>query len=279
MKFTQKLLSAVGKTESNLCVGLDPYLFRIPDGVKTKYSQPEDQVIQFLKEVIEATTQHCAAYKPNLAFFEALGANGLSVFQEVIHFIPDDKIIIADAKRGDISSTADHYACAFFEQFDVDAITLNPLMGFDTLDSFLDYECKGLFVLTLTSNPGASDFLMQPFAGEDTMAAFIAKKLSTLNESNATHIGMVTGATNTNDLESVIKYHPNAALLIPGIGAQGGSLDEFKTILKNHKGIPLFSSSRSILYAEDSQDDWQKAVEEQAKKSKEQINSILKADV
>src|SRR5699024_6994853 len=194
-KFTQKLSKAVNEADSYLCVGLDPYLERIPQNIKNVYSCAEEQVIHFLKRVIEITAPHCAAFKPNLGFFEALGADGFRVFQQVISFIPENKIIIADAKRGDISSTADHYASAFFEKFDIDALTLNPLMGFEALHPFLEYENKGVFVLTLTSNPGASDFLKQPFAGHYSMAEYIAAKLKTINDKSAAHAGMVVGAT------------------------------------------------------------------------------------
>lgn len=275
MQFVDKLNQAVKAANSNLCVGLDPYLERIPEDIKQQHSSSHKQVYYFLKTVIEVTAPHCAAYKPNLGFFEALGAGGLEVFEWVVGHIPDDKIIIADAKRGDISSTANHYAKAYFEKFDVDAITINPLMGFDTLTPFDDYEEKGVFVLTLTSNPGANDFLMQPFGDEDTMAAYIASKLHQLNDKNATHLGMVTGATNTKDLKLVLQKHPQAALLIPGIGAQGGSLDDFSSLLNEHEGIPVFNSSRGILYAGEGQDDWQSAVEAQAERSKNEINSIL----
>ncbi len=278
MKFTQKLLNAVDEVDSHLCIGLDPYLERLPKVIKSKYSQPNEQIFHFLKQVIEITAPHCAAYKPNLAFFEALGPGGLEVFQEVINIIPEDKVIIADAKRGDISTTAEHYARAFFEQFDVDAVTLNPLMGFETLKPFLEYDEKGIFVLTLTSNPGASDFFLKPFGENNSMAEYIAKNLKIINEEYAGHAGMVTGATKAKEVEAVIRHHPEAALLIPGMGAQGGSIGEFKTVLKNHKGIPLFNSSRSILYAGEGKDDWEKAVEQKARESMEQLNLMLKTN-
>lgn len=279
MKFTQKLLNAVNEVDSPLCVGLDPNLERLPETINTANSTPEEQVLHFLKQIIEITTPHCAAYKPNLAFFEALGAGGLEIFQAVINIIPDDKIIIADAKRGDISTTAEHYARAFFEQFDVDAITLNPLMGFETLKPFLRNEEKAVFVLTLTSNPGASDFLMKPFGGSNTMAEYIAKSLKTINEEFASHAGMVVGATKAKEVGTVIRHHPKAALLIPGMGAQGGAISEVKILLKNHEGVPLFNSSRSILYAGEGKNDWKKKVEKKAKESKQELNSILKANV
>lgn len=268
MTFIKKLEEAVRQFQSCLCVGLDPNLARIPQILKDEYANPEEQVYHFLKQVIDVTADHCAAYKPNLGFFEALGSNGLQVFQKVIETIPNRKIIIADAKRGDISSTAEHYARAYFERFDVDAITINPLMGFETLDPFLKYSSKGVYTLALTSNPGAEDFLTKPFEKHHSMAAYIANKLSDYNEKHATHIGMVVGATQAEKLNSVIKHHPKGALLIPGIGAQGGSIDELVSALENHQGTPLVNSSRSILYAGQHAEDWQQAVANKAQEFK-----------
>lgn len=278
MTFTQKLTEAVRETDSYLCTGLDPNLERVPKIIKKQYSQPDEQVFHFLKRVIEITSPHCAAFKPNMAFFEALGGVGLEVFEEVIKCIPDQKIIIADAKRGDISTTAEHYARAYFEEFNVDALTLNPLMGFETLEPFLEYPEKGIFVLTLASNPGAADFLMKPFAEQASMAAYIAQKCVSINNPNAAHVGMVVGATKPYKIKSVIRHHPGAALLIPGMGAQGGSISEFKKVLEAHQGISLFNSSRSILYAGEQANDWGKAVEKQTTELKSQLNSIFKAD-
>jgi orotidine-5'-phosphate decarboxylase len=274
MTFNQKLKEAVRKSQSCLCVGLDPNLERIPDSIKGQYSNPEDQVYHFLKEVIDSTADHCAAYKPNVGFFEALGSSGLNVFQKVIDYIPEEKIIIADAKRGDISSTAEHYARAYFEQFNVDAITINPLMGFETLDPFLNYPKKCAYVLTLTSNPGADDFLTRPFEGHDSMAAYISGKLATYDDKHTTHIGMVVGATKAEKISSVIQLHPKGALLIPGIGAQGGSFEDLVSALKNHEGIPLISSSRSILYAGENAGNWQQAVADKSLEFKNALQPI-----
>lgn len=175
MTFTKFLEQAVKIANSTLCVGLDPNLDLLPEAVKSKDKSPTQQVENFLKTVIDVTADHCAAYKPNLGFFEALGADGWDTFAEILDYIPKNKIVIADAKRGDISSTAEHYAKAFFEQFNVDAITLNPLMGFETLDPFLKDSEKGIYVLTLTSNPGANEILLQKLSGGDTVSAFISK--------------------------------------------------------------------------------------------------------
>ncbi|MFD2531599.1 orotidine-5'-phosphate decarboxylase [Gracilimonas halophila] len=274
MTFLQKLKKSVSRTGSTLCVGLDPNLDLLPLPVKDQFDTPEEQVTYFCKLVIDYTSEYCAAFKPNLAFFEALGSNGLSVLEEIIRHIPDDKIIIADAKRGDISSTAEHYKKAFWDSFNVDAITLNPLMGFDTLEAFSKDETKGIYVLTLTSNPGAADFLKQPFSGFDMMSQFIAKQLSKRSSSSSSHLGMVIGATQAEEAESVLSYHTEGALLIPGIGAQGGSLSELSKALKDHKGIPLINSSRGIIYAGKDEGDWPEYVADAAKSMKQKLNQI-----
>lgn len=272
MTFLEKLQKSVRKSGSTLCVGLDPNLDLLPQSVRDQFETPEEQVAYFCKLVIDYTAEYTAAYKPNLAFFEAIGKNGLVVFEEVISHIPSNKIIIADAKRGDISSTADHYKKAFWDEFNADAITLNPLMGFETLEAFSKDETKGIYVLTLTSNPGAADFLKKPFAGFNMMAQYIADQLS--NKSSRSHLGMVIGATQSEESESVLSYHPNGALLIPGIGAQGGSISELAKSVKNHKGIPLINSSRGIIYAGKDDSNWPEYVAEAAKSMKQNLNYI-----
>lgn len=274
MTFLQKLEETARQSNSTLCVGLDPNLNRIPVHLKEKHTDAGTRIVQFLKQVIDVTAAHCAAYKPNLGFFEALGASGLQVFEKVIDYIPDDKIIIADAKRGDISSTAEHYAEAYFNQFDVDAITLNPLMGFETLDPFLNHPGKAVFVLTLTSNPGAEDFLKKPFGEHNTMAEYISAKLATYDEKHATHIGMVVGATQARQLSAVVRHHHKGALLIPGVGTQGGSIKELISALENHEGIPLVNSSRSILYAGQNSSNWKKAVGNKASEFKTALQPL-----
>lgn len=274
MSYRNKLATAVQNNRSTLCVGLDPDLDRIPESIQQQSPDKAEQVVLFLKTIIDLSREHCAAYKPNLGFFEALGPKGLDVFGQVRTYIPEDKIVVADVKRGDISSTAAHYAKAYFEQFDTDAVTINPLMGFESLGPFLDYPEKGIYTLTLTSNPGAADFLMKPFEGYDTMASYIAENLARLQKKHAVHLGMVVGATKASSMSEVIAHHPEGALLIPGIGAQGGSVDELLASLRNHKGIPLVNSSRSILYAGEGQADWQEAVKKQAQTLKQQLSPI-----
>ena len=274
MTYLEKLETAVKKSQSTLCVGLDPNLNLIPDVTREKIGSTSELVYEFCSSVIDATHDHCAAYKPNLAFFEALGKKGLKVLNEVIDYIPEDKIIIADAKRGDISSTAEHYKKAFFDTFKVDAITLNPLMGFETLDAFSDDETKGIYVLALTSNPGAADFLKKPFDGFDMMAEYIASSLFERSVNTEAHLGMVVGATQSAEARSVIEYHSKASLLIPGVGAQGGSIEDLANTLAGHEGIPLINSSRGIIYAGSDQKDWKEHVSIAAKTLKEDLQII-----
>lgn len=275
MNYIEKLHAAVKSSGSCLCVGLDPNLDLIPTPVLKRYDSETDIVSFFLRKVIDATAEHCAAYKPNLGFFEALGADGWDIFEEILDYIPEGKIIIADAKRGDISSTAEHYAKAFFETIKADAVTLNPLMGFETLTPFLNYSDKGIFVLTLTSNPGSADLLTKPVDKYHTMAAYIADQLRELQDKNTTDIGMVVGATKTNELAPVIRQFPKATLLIPGIGKQGGSVAELHNILQNHKGLPLVNSSRSIIYAGKDSPEWQDAVSIKAKEMKIKLSPLV----
>ncbi|SMO77975.1 orotidine-5'-phosphate decarboxylase [Gracilimonas mengyeensis] len=274
MIYNQKLQQAVAAAKSTLCVGLDPNLDLLPKPVKQQFETPEEKVSHFCKLVIDYTAPYCAAFKPNLAFFEALGANGFQVLQEVIDHIPEDKIVIADAKRGDISSTAEHYKKSFWDEFEVDAVTLNPLMGFETLDAFKKDETKGIYVLALTSNRGAEDFLKKPFAGFPTMAQYIAHQLSEKAKDSKAHLGMVIGATQAEEARPVLNEYEQGSLLIPGVGAQGGSVAELAKALKTHKGIPLINSSRGIIYAGSDEGDWPEHVADAAKKMKHQLNTI-----
>jgi len=274
MTYLEKLEAAVQKYESTLCVGLDPNLNLLPDQIRHNIGSSSELILHFCKKVIDVTHKHCSAYKPNLAFFEAIGKKGLRVLSEVIDYIPDDHIVITDAKRGDISSTAEHYKKAFFKKFDADAITLNPLMGFETLDAFSEDETKGIYVLALTSNPGAGDFLKKPFEGFDMMAEYIADKLFERSITTEAHLGMVIGATQSSEARAVIEHHSKGSLLIPGIGAQGGSIEELANTLAGHEGIPLINSSRGIIYAGSDMENWQEHVEQAAISMKEQLSVI-----
>ncbi|MEX0770438.1 MAG: orotidine-5'-phosphate decarboxylase [Balneolaceae bacterium] len=284
MNYTDKLGKAVKEVESVLCVGLDPSPELIPGELHKLYSEPVDLVEAFCKEAIDATSDYCCAYKPNLAFFEALGGEGLLLFERLLKLIPPEKILIADAKRGDIGSTAGQYKKAYFDHFDTDAITLNPLMGFETLDPFLQDESKAVYSLVLTSNPGAEDLLNREFRDHQTLAEYIADQLKQKSETSKTHIGMVLGATKPSALKSIMELHPTASLLIPGIGSQGGRPEDLRPVLSGHQGIPIITSSRSILYGTprpdrkssgpEAKSDWKSAIAGRAKKMKEEIRQI-----
>lgn len=273
MTYEEKLHGAVTDSGSVLCVGLDPDPDRIPEAIRDQSERVAGQYVRFCSEIIRIAAPYCCAYKPNMAFFEALGSEGIRAFEEILAAIPDNRITIVDAKRGDIGSTSEFYKRAFFDRYKADAITLSPLPGFDTLEPFLDDEQKGLYVLTLTTNPGAADFFLQPFSGFNTMSSYIATRLSDLDMKSKTHIGMVTGATQAIHLQSVIGLHPSASLLIPGIGAQGGDLEQLVAGLKGHAGIPVINVTRSIIYA-GGHSDWKVAVEEAARRYKQKLEII-----
>ncbi|MEX1063450.1 MAG: orotidine-5'-phosphate decarboxylase [Balneolaceae bacterium] len=273
MEYTDKLLGAVQHNKTVLCVGLDPNPDLIPDSIKEDFPEAERYVEQFCAEIIDATQDYCCAYKPNLAFFEALGPGGLNVYERVTRRIPGDKIIISDAKRGDIGSTAEQYKKAYFDRFDADAVTLNPLMGFETLDPFTGDSSRAIYSLVLTSNPGANDLLLRRFEGRGSLAEYIADQLRRKMELSKTHIGMVVGATYPADIKGVLSAYPTASLLIPGIGSQGGSTADLYSILAGHQGIPVVSSSRSIIYA-GSGKNWKKGVAESAGKMNRELEKI-----
>lgn len=243
-------------------MGIDPDLDRILEIPRFRAMEPADAVLDFSLSLIEQTSRFCMGYKPNLAFFEALGSPGWKVLEQVLHAIPQEKIIIADAKRGDIGNTARHYKKAFFDELDVDAVTLNPLMGWDTLAPFLEDESKAVYALTLTSNPGADDLLNQLLsdsAGGKSVAQFIASGLADLQKRSSGHLGMVTGATRPNQIAEVVNQFVGTSLLIPGIGAQGGSVSELSAALVNTQCLPIISVSRGISYAS-ADHDWEDSV-------------------
>ena len=229
MNFLDKLAASVARTGSVLCVGLDPLPARLSESMESH-----------CRRIVEETLPYAAAYKPNLAFFEALGPEGWAILDRIRRDIPADRIVIADAKRGDIGTTAERYAHAMLHVLDADAVTVNPLMGIETLLPFLNDPTKAAFVLTLTSNPGAKDYLFD-------LAPRIAADLATL--AHPGHAGMVVGATHPERLPDILRHHPDAALLIPGVGAQGGSVDALAKALAGHRGLPLVNVTRDIEYA------------------------------
>ncbi len=237
--YFDKLETRCKKAESNLCVGLDPD----PEQMPPKVGAGPEAIYQFCSEIIGATADYAAAFKPNLAFFESVGVEGWNVLAQVLEHVPKDIPVILDAKRGDIGSTAKHSARALFEALKADAVTINPLMGTDSVQPFLDYKDKGIYILCVTSNPGAEDFQMW-----FDLYLQIAKKVVEWNA--AENCGLVVGATKPKYLANLKQETPNLPLLIPGVGAQGGEIELVLSGTRNkprHKA--LVNVSRAILYA------------------------------
>ncbi len=226
-----------------ICVGLDTDLEKIPPHLKS-YSNP---ILEFNKEIISATKDFAAAYKFNFAFYEVNGADGFSALLKSIQLIPEDTLIIGDAKRGDIGNTSQMYAKSIFEYFNCDASTINPYMGIDSVKPFLDYNKKLNFILALTSNQSSSDFEKLKTADEKFVYQKVIEKIKQWNYNN--NCGVVFGATNSNELKVNISALEKLPILLPGIGAQGGSLTEVIEILKKRKPYNfLINISRGIIY-------------------------------
>jgi len=259
MKFTDKLLDASRKNQSWLCIGLDPDPELMP-GV---------DVLQFNKAIIEATSDLVCAYKPNLAFYEALGTEGLAILEKTIKCIPGNIPVIADAKRSDIGNTAKAYARALFAVLGFDAATVNPYLGFDSIEPFINYRDKGVFILCRTSNKGAADFQDLRTDGLPLYEA-VARKAKEWNTYG--NIGLVVGATYPEELKKVRSICPEMPLLIPGIGAQGGDLAAavgYGVDARGEKAI--INVSRQILYAS-REKDFARAARNVAEKIRQQIN-------
>ena len=242
----QELTQQIRQKRSFLCVGLDSDPKRMPQCVFDLF----DPVYEFNKAIIDATAPYCVAYKPNLAFYEAYGIHGMTAFKKTVKYIKEKHphhLIIADAKRGDIGNTSKMYARTFFEEYDVDALTVAPYMGEDSITPFLEYEGKWVAVLTLTSNKGSQDFQMQ----EDKFGYRLFERV--VNESQkwgtTDNMMFVVGATQGELIKDVRKYAPDHFLLVPGVGAQGGSLKEVCQYGMTKDCGLLVNASRSIIYA------------------------------
>lgn len=274
MTFTEKLKKAVSSSKSVLCVGLDPNPALISQNLQKQFSEPHELILEFCSRIIESTKESACAYKPNTAFFEAFGSQGWRTLEQVMKLIPDDKIIIADAKRGDIGNTALQYKKAFFDELNADALTVNAFMGMDTLDPFLEEEEKALFILAMTSNRGSADFLQRRFEGRMSLGEYMAEELEKKQDKSSTHLGLVVGATQIESITPVIQAYPNAHLLIPGIGKQGGSVSKLQKVLDGHNGIPVINSSRSIIYAGADKKNWEEAVSKKASEMKKSLQIV-----
>jgi orotidine-5'-phosphate decarboxylase len=263
MKFLKKLIIASRKNESLLCIGLDPDPKLMPTNVG---------VFEFNKSIIDATADLVCAYKPNFAFYEALGNEGLEALRQTVEHIPDNIPVIGDAKRGDIGNTAKAYAKAIFSDFNFDATTVNPYLGFDSVEPFIQYQEKGIFILCRTSNAGATDFQALRCMEHEHRSLFeiVALKASEWNVHG--NIGLVVGATYPEELRMIRQSHPDIPLLIPGIGAQGGDIAltvSYGVDTQGEKAI--INSSRQIIYASRGKD-FAEAARRAASELREQIN-------
>jgi orotidine-5'-phosphate decarboxylase len=264
----QELIAQIRTKQSFLCVGLDTDLTKIP----AHLLQDEDPVFAFNKAIIDATKDFCVAYKPNIAFYECLGPKGWESLKKTIDYIPDNCFVIADAKRGDIGNTSSYYAKTFFEYLDCDAVTVAPYMGEDSVTPFQEYDEKWVILLALTSNKGALDFqFMTDINGEELYKKVLRKSAKWGNDSNLMY---VVGATRAEGIGEVRKLVPNHFFLVPGVGAQGGSLDDVANYGWNSDCGLLVNASRSILYASNGNDFAEKAGEE-AQKLQQEMQAIL----
>lgn len=239
------LIEQIKVKKSFLCVGLDVDKELIPEHLKID----PDAIFTFCKKIIEATAPYCVAYKPNIAFFEAYGLEGWKSLAKVIGFLNREYpniFTIADAKRADIGNSSKKYAKAYFEHFEFDSVTIAPYMGKDSIEPFLEYEGKHAILLALTSNEGASDFQMSHSEGKLLYMQVIKKSR---HWENAHRLMYVVGATKAQALKEIRKIIPDSFLLIPGVGAQGGSLEEVAVNGLNHECGLLVNSSRAIIYA------------------------------
>jgi len=243
-----KLFKNILQKNSFLCIGLDTDLSKIPPFLL----QTEDPIFEFNKRIIDATKDLCVAYKPNIAFYEAEGIKGWKSLEKTINYIPDDILIIADAKRGDIGNTSERYAKAFFETLKCDAITVAPYMGVDSVTPFYNYENKWVIVLGLTSNLGSHDFQMVKDSSGTEMYKTVLQKASLWGTPDDTMF--VVGATHPEKIKEIRELLPRHFFLVPGVGAQGGSLSEIaKHGMIDEIGL-LVNSSRGIIYAGQDED-------------------------
>ncbi len=257
-----ELVNQIKAKRSFLCVGLDTDLKKMPEHLLKE----EDPIFAFNKAIIDATADYCVSYKPNLAFYEAFGVKGLISFEKTIKYLKDNypnHFIVADAKRGDIGNTSAMYARTFFDEYDVDSLTVAPYMGEDSVTPFLGYEGKWVILLALTSNKGSHDFQLT----EDNNGERLFEKVlrTSQNWGNADNMMYVVGATQGRMFEDIRKIVPNHFLLVPGVGAQGGSLEEVCKYGMNKDCGLLVNSSRGIIYASKGED----FAEQAAKNAKE----------
>ncbi|MEE2802619.1 MAG: orotidine-5'-phosphate decarboxylase [Bacteroidota bacterium] len=266
----EQLTNEIHKKKSFLCIGLDVDLDKIPPHLLEK----EDPIFEFSKAIIDATHDLCVAYKPNTAFFEAYGVKGWQALQKTINYLNENypnHFTIADAKRGDIGNTSTRYAKAFFEDLEFDSVTIAPYMGKDSVEPFLQFDNKYAILLALTSNQGAFDFQTKQVNG----VPLYQQVLQTASQyDNSDRLMYVVGATKAEFLTDIRKIIPNSFLLVPGVGAQGGSLEDVVKYGKSSNVGLLINSSRGIIYAS-SNEDFEKAARDKAQQLQFQMANLL----
>jgi orotidine-5'-phosphate decarboxylase len=269
-RFADKLAAAVARNDSLVCVGLDPDPRQVPDAVRAR----PDWLAYFAAGIVEATADLVCCYKPNLAFYEALGEAGLAGLRATLRAMPVDVPVLLDAKRGDIGVSAAAYAAALFDDLGADAVTASPYLGFDTLEPFLRYADRGVFVLCKTSNPGAAEFqdlLVEAEGARRPLYEHVARAAAHANQHG--NVGLVVGATHPEAFRTVRAAAPDLPLLVPGVGAQGGDLAMAVGEGQDRHGAGvLIASSRVILYASRGAD-WQTAARAAAEALRAAINA------
>jgi orotidine-5'-phosphate decarboxylase len=264
----QELISQIKQKQSFLCIGLDTDIKKIP----THLLELEDPIFEFNKQIIDATKDLCVTYKPNIAFYESMGVNGWHSLQKTLDYIPNDIFTIADAKRGDIGNTSNMYAKAFFETMNFDAVTVAPYMGEDSIRPFLEFENKWTIVLALTSNKGSLDF--QNIEDKNGKQLFEQVLETSQTWGTAENMMYVVGATRAEQLSEIRAIIPNHFLLVPGVGVQGGNLQDVAKYGMNKDCGLLVNSSRGIIYAGNDVDFAAKA-REKAEKLQQDMAIIL----
>lgn len=264
----KELVENIRRKQSFLCVGLDTDINRIPKHLLNA----KDPVFEFNRAIIDATADYCVAYKPNLAFYEAMGSKGMESLEKTMEYIPKEFFTIADAKRGDIGNTAASYAKTFFETYNFDSVTIAPYMGKDSVTPFLEYENKWAILLALTSNEGSADFQKLKLQ----KGGFLYEEVLRVSAEwgNTDNTMYVVGATKAESLLGIRKLIPNHFLLVPGVGAQGGSLKDVAQYGLNKDVGLLVNSSRGILYASEGED-FAEAAKREASKLQAEMSEIL----
>lgn len=267
----EELFENIRRKKSFLCIGLDTDVRKIPQFLLSE----DDPIFAFNKRIIDATAHLCVAYKPNLAFYESMGSFGILAFEKTIEYLRQqypDQFIIADAKRGDIGNTSDMYARSFFEHLKVDALTVAPYMGSDSVLPFLKYTHHWVVLLALTSNEGAEDFQLTKTEDGDALFELVLKK--SLAWGGSDQLMYVVGATKASMLERVRAIVPDSFLLVPGVGSQNGSLEEVALHGLNNQCGLLINASRSIIYA-DNTEAFASGAAAEAEKLRHQMADIL----